>query len=80
MSQDPKLITCFPERMELVAGGTCLQLRNRYGTAVYSIADEKLSWVSTADEIPVDYRNLGGNLGTAKNSYEWSYWVVYSVA
>ena len=59
LSQDPKLITCFPERMELVAGGTCLQLRNRYGTAVYSIADEKLSWVSTADEIPVDYRNLG---------------------
>src|SRR5574344_2432587 len=32
----PEILTCYPEQMELLSGGTVLQLRSRYGTARYS--------------------------------------------
>ena len=51
----PQIITCFPERMELLHGGKTLQLRNRYGTAWYSVQEKKLRWVSSAGSVPVDY-------------------------
>ncbi|MBQ9623600.1 MAG: hypothetical protein IJR39_09770 [Treponema sp.] len=38
-----KIITCFPERMEMLAGGSVLQVRNRYGSARYSVADSTLT-------------------------------------
>ncbi len=47
-----KIITCFPERMELLSAGGILQVRNRYGTARYSLADGSLVWVTKADSIP----------------------------
>lgn len=47
-----KIITCFPERMEMLAGGSVLQVRNRYGTARYSVADSTLSWIKREDSIP----------------------------
>ena len=45
-----KIITCFPERMEMLAGGSVLQVRNRYGSARYSVADSTLSWISREEK------------------------------
>ncbi|MBQ4378694.1 MAG: polysaccharide deacetylase family protein [Treponema sp.] len=47
-----RILTCFPERMELLSGGGVLQVRNRYGTARYSVADSTLSWINREDSIP----------------------------
>ena len=55
----PQILTCFPERMELLNGGSLLQLRNRYGTARYSVGDAKLKWISTAQKMPVEYIRTG---------------------
>lgn len=52
--ENPKIITCYPERMELLSGGTVLQIRNRYGKARYSSIDDKLTWIETFGGIPVD--------------------------
>lgn len=52
--ETPRIITCYPEQMELLSGGTILQIRNRYGTARYSSAEDKLKWISTVSEIPVN--------------------------
>ena len=53
-----KIITCFPERMEMLAGGSVLQVRNRYGSARYSVADSTLSWISREDSIPADAKAM----------------------
>ena len=53
-----KIITCFPERMELLANGAVLQVRNRYGSARYSIADSTLSWIKREDSIPADAKAM----------------------
>lgn len=50
----PKLITCYPEKMELLENGTVLQIRNRYGIARYSSLTKKLKWVSQVQDIPVN--------------------------
>ncbi|MCR5289475.1 MAG: polysaccharide deacetylase family protein [Treponema sp.] len=49
---DPELMTCYPERMELVAGNTMLQIRNRYGTARYSFVTSQLDWLQYSYEMP----------------------------
>ncbi len=48
----PKLITCYPEQMELLSGGEVLQLRNRYGTARYYRESGELKWLTKLDRIP----------------------------
>ena len=58
-SSSPRLLTCFPESMELLDGGKKLQVRNRYGTAVYNLKTQKLDWVSKADGFPVEYYRTG---------------------
>lgn len=40
------LLTCYPERMELLSGGSVLQIRNQFGTARYSSVSGDLIWVS----------------------------------
>ncbi|WP_407429325.1 polysaccharide deacetylase family protein [Treponema sp.] len=57
-NEGTKILTCFPEKMELLSGGTVLQIRNRYGTARYSIADETLTWVKREDTIPADAKAM----------------------
>ena len=47
-----KILTCYPEKMELLSKGAVLQVRNRYGTARYSTADSTISWVTRTDSIP----------------------------
>lgn len=52
--ENPKVITCYPEQMEMLAKGKILQIRNRYGTARYSLKDDKLVWLNKVDGIPVN--------------------------
>ena len=59
IEESPEILTCFPERMELLLDGSCLQVRNRYGTAWYSTVDRQLSWISSANRIPVEYTRTG---------------------
>lgn len=49
-----KILTCYPERMELLNKGAVLQVRNRYGTARYSNADNSLAWITHTDVIPTE--------------------------
>lgn len=53
-----RIITCFPERMEMIAGGAVLQVRNRYGSARYSVSDSTLSWIKREDSIPADAKAM----------------------
>ncbi len=55
----PKLLTCFPEHMELLDGGKKLQVRNRYGTAVYNLLTQSLDWISKSSGFPVEYSSTG---------------------
>lgn len=59
LASSPVLITCFPEKLELLEGGRVLQIRNRYGTANYSVSGGTLKWVSQASRIPTEYTHLG---------------------
>ena len=53
-----RILTCFPERMELLSGGSVLQVRNRYGSARYSVSDSTLSWIKREDSIPADAKAM----------------------
>ena len=48
-----KILTCYPEKMEMLSKGAVLQIRNSWGTARWSVADSNLSWISKKEEIPV---------------------------
>ncbi|MCM1321892.1 MAG: polysaccharide deacetylase family protein [Bacteroides sp.] len=50
---NPKLITCYPQSMEILHGGTVLQIRNRYGTAHYYTDEKQLRWVERPSELAV---------------------------
>ncbi|MCR4733906.1 MAG: polysaccharide deacetylase family protein [Treponema sp.] len=50
----PQIITCYPEKMELLSNGTVLQIRNRYGIARYSSLSKKLNWVVRAEDVPIN--------------------------
>lgn len=47
-----KLLTCYPEKMEMLSKGAVLQIRNKWGTARWSVADSSLSWVTRTESIP----------------------------
>ncbi|WP_315325220.1 polysaccharide deacetylase family protein [Treponema socranskii] len=53
-AESPRALTCYPERMELLSGGSVLQIRNRCGTARYSFETGTLEWTEQADTIPLD--------------------------
>ncbi len=48
----PEILTCYPEQMELLAGGDILQIRNRYGIARYSHRTDSLEWIEKSEELP----------------------------
>lgn len=56
--QDAKILTCFPEKMELLSGGSVLQIRNRFGTARYSVPDETLTWLEVEKSFPTAAKGL----------------------
>ena len=47
-----RILTCYPEKMEVLSKGAVLQIRNRYGSARYSTADNTISWIKRTDSIP----------------------------
>lgn len=48
---ESKLLTCFPEKMDVFLGGTKLQIRNSDGIAEYSVTDNTLTWISGKDAV-----------------------------
>ncbi|MCK9169439.1 MAG: polysaccharide deacetylase family protein [Treponema sp.] len=54
----PHILTCYPEQMELLLGGTVLQIRNRYGTARFSTENRQLEWSSRTAGLPVNSMRL----------------------
>lgn len=48
----PQLLTCYPEKMELLDGKSILQIRNRFGRAQYNSKTETFSYLETVDAIP----------------------------
>lgn len=54
-----KILTCYPEKMEVLSGGAILQIRNRYGTARYATADATLAWIHRSDSVPAESIRLG---------------------
>ena len=55
LKREPVILTCFPEKMELVSGGKYLQVRNRYGIARYSISAGTLRWTYLHPGIPSEF-------------------------
>lgn len=48
----PLMLTCYPEQMELLQGGTVLQVRNRFGSGRYSSSTDSFKWQETASKLP----------------------------
>jgi len=48
----PKMLSFYPEKMELLENGEVLQIRNSYGTAKYYTSKNKFVCASTIKEIP----------------------------
>ncbi len=61
--ESPRILTCWPERLESLAGGRILQVRNSYGTALYtrsaaSLKNSTLKWTqwnAASGTLPVTY-------------------------
>lgn len=49
---NPKIMTCYPERMELLNDGKILQVRNRYGKAKYDCEKNTFDYVERVSGIP----------------------------
>lgn len=50
----PEILTCFPEEMEMREEGKKLQIRNCYGSAIYSFEDKSLTWLKTPSKFPIN--------------------------
>lgn len=51
-SPTPKMLSFFPEQLELLQFADVIQVRNSYGTAKYYISQNKFECTSTVKEIP----------------------------
>jgi len=50
-NNNPYIMTCYPEQIEVLSDGKIFQFRNRYGTAQYGVNSKKLRYVKRATEI-----------------------------
>ena len=57
-ASEPQVLTCYPEQMELLCGGSILQIRNRYGRARYSLDTEQLEWAERTSGMPLNSMRL----------------------
>lgn len=48
----PNILTCYPEDLKTFNGGNLMQVRNRYGTALYDFSKDTLSWIARSSIIP----------------------------
>lgn len=58
ISGKPELLTCYPEQMERLFGGSTIQIRNRYGIAWLNLASKTFEWKDYSGEIPVNSMRL----------------------
>ncbi len=58
LSGEPELLTVFPEKMEMLSGGTVLQVRNRYGIAWMNTRTKSLVWKQYSPVIPLNSMRL----------------------
>lgn len=50
----PLPVTCYPERMSLVSGGTAVEIKNRYGRARYDLNGGTLKWLDFRADVPLE--------------------------
>lgn len=48
----PDIITCYPEYLNSLSKGKKMQVRNRYGTAVYDFDNNTLKWIARSAILP----------------------------
>ena len=48
----PDIITCYPEYLNFLNKGKKMQVRNRYGTAVYDFDNNTLNWIARSAILP----------------------------
>lgn len=48
----PDILTCYPEDLSSFNGGNLMQVRNRYGTALYDFSNDSLKWIARSSIIP----------------------------
>ena len=77
-SSSQEILTCFPEQMELLDEGKKLQIRNRYGTAIYSTQSSRLDWISSANKIPIEYTHTG--IYSVSKNGKWAVYVKQSTS
>lgn len=58
INENPALLTCFPEQMERLCGGSIIQIRNRYGIAWLNMSSASLEWKEYSSKIPVNSMRL----------------------
>lgn len=64
----PKLLTCYPEQLNILLGGKLLEIQNSEGKAQYSVSENKLTWV---EENPINkIRAISPKTQTSPNG-EW---------
>lgn len=52
------VLTCYPEKMEVLQNGTILQIRNRYGIGLYDFIQNKFEWKNVINTVPVNSTRL----------------------
>lgn len=67
--ENSKILTCFPEKMQLLSGGSVLQIENRYGTARYSVRNETLTWILKKESLPTQAK--GFQPSSSSSSGKW---------
>lgn len=67
--ENSKILTCFPEKMQLLSGGSVLQIENRYGTARYSVRNETLTWILQKESLPTQAK--GFQPSSSSSSGKW---------
>ncbi|MBQ5999041.1 MAG: hypothetical protein IJL70_06180 [Treponema sp.] len=58
LGSEPEMVTCFPEKMEMLSGGAILQIRNRYGIAWLNTKTREFSWRTYTPSIPLNSMRL----------------------
>ena len=48
----PDILTCYPEQLNSIGNGKFIQVRNRFGTAIYDFENESLNWIARTSVIP----------------------------
>lgn len=48
----PDILTCYPESMSSLLDGNVMQIRNRYGTAVFNFETNILQWIARTAVMP----------------------------